>query len=466
MAATVNPRDIYLQSQTRLLSVNIPSQYNFTGTINNVPAATVTTQASNGNTAYTGTTQYRTDSPPTNAPFGGSAPVIAANSDGSRDITLAWTYVQGAIPADGFILFYKQGAAAIVTTDPAYTLPNTARSYMFQGVHQGTAYRAGIAAYRKTETGIQITGIYNPTSAPDWRVTAGTTNVTANIFGVSAATLTSQASNGHNIQQKLEVSGTTVLKGVVVPTDSGALKVGTITWNQTTGALTGGSGMAMTEWGLIGAKSGVASFTIESATGNAILAGDLITAGDVYAAGKNLATETYTIGGVAYNVDYSVLGKAESSTTAGVVRAGIVGHSKATTSQYNIGVLGYGISATKGIGVAGVGGWFGGWFSVDNTSAYGLKAKNTVSSYEVNLGGNNKAIEIIGPMTINNSTLVTNLHADVWDNLQNLGIVAAGGGTATFSSTTKPGVSNANKWIKFYDNATAKSYVFPVWEET
>lgn len=449
MAAIANPRDIYLQSQTRLLSVTIPSEYDFTGTINTVPSATIVTQSSNGNTAYTGTTQYRTDSPPTNAPYGGSAPVIAVNDDGSRDITLAWTYTQGAIPADGFILFYKQGTGAIVTTDPAYSLPNTSRSYRFQGVHQGTAYRAGIAAFRRTETGIQITGIYNPTSAPDWRVAAGTTNITSQINGVAASTLTAQASNGNNIQQKLEVSGTTVLKGVVVPTDSGALKTGTITWNATTGALTGGSGCAMTEWGIIGAKSGVASFTLASATGTAILAGDLVTAGDVYSTGKNTATETYTIGGTAYTVDYSIMGKAESSTTSLIVRAGIVGHAKATTSKYNIGILGNGTGATNGIGVVGVGGWFGGWFMADNTSAWGLKAKNTVSGYEVNIGGNSKAIEITGPMTINNSTLVTNLNAQKWNGMITDGTPSVGGGNALTANLTakKPGVSTQLEYV-------------------
>lgn len=446
MATTVNARDLYLQSQTRLLPIDIPSNYNFTGTINNVPAATVTTQANNGNTAYTGTTQYRTDSPPTNTPGGGVAPVIVNNDDGSRDITLAWTYTQGTLPADGFILWYKQGNTTIVTTDPAYSLPATARSYRFMGAHQNTQYRAGIAAYRKTETGYQITAIYQPNTTPSWVVPA-----TATLIGnVPVTTITGNAQAGFDIQQKLEVSGNTILKGVVVPVDSGALKTGTITWNQTTGALAGGSGIAMTEWGLIGAKSGVASFTIESATGNAILAGDLVTGGDVYATGKNLATETYTIGGVAYNVDYSVMGKAESSTTSLIVRAGIVGHAKAVTSKYNIGVLGNGVGATNGIGIAGVGGWFGGWFTADNTSAVGLKAKNTVSAYEANLGGNSFALQVIGPMTINNSTLVTNLNAQKWGGMVTNGAVAVGGGNALTANLTakKPGTHTQLEWVQ------------------
>lgn len=455
MAAIANPRDIYLQSQTRLLSVTIPSQYDFTGTINSVPAATVTTQANNGNTAYTGTTQYRTDSPPTNAPYGGSAPVIATNDDGSRDITLAWTYTQGAIPADGFILFYKQGTSAIVTTDPAYSLPNTSRSYRFQGVHQGTAYRAGIAAFRRTETGIQITGIYNPTSAPDWRVAAGTTNITSQINGVAAATLTTQASGGYNIQQKLEVSGTTVLKGVVVPTDSGALKTGTITWNATTGALTGGSGCAMTEWGIIGAKSGVASFTLESATGNAVLAGDLITAGDVYATGKNLSADTVYVGSTSYNLDYSIFGRASSNATnSSTVRAGIFGRATAATAQANVGVVGYGgnngSNLTSGVGVYGFGAYLGGYFVSAGLNTFGLKAQNTNSSTEVRLAGSTNAIEIVGKMTIDNSTLVTNLNTQKWNGMTTDGTPSVGGGNALTANLVakKPGTHTELEWVK------------------
>lgn len=439
MAAIANPRDIYLQSQTRLLSVTIPSQYDFTGTINTIPSATIVTQSSNGNTAYTGTTQYRTDSPPTNAPFGGSAPVIATNDDGSRDITLAWTYVQGAIPADGFILFYKQGAAAITTADPAYSLPNTSRSYRFQGVHQGTAYRAGIAAFRRTETGIQITGIYNPTSAPDWRVTAGTTNITAQIFGVAASTLTTQASGGYNIQQKLEVSGTTILKGVIEPRDSGALKTGTITWNQTTGALTGGSGCAMTEWGIIGAKAGVASFTLESATGNAVLAGDLITAGDVYATGKNTRGISVLFGGTSRSVDYSIYGFGSSVPTSDI-RAGVVGKADAGTSGvlYNVGVAGIGGATNKGIGVVGQGTLISGYF------------ENSVVANSVSLATQTAGISIVGPMTINNSTLVTNLNAQKWNGMTTDGTPSVGGGNALTANLTakKPGVSTQLEYVR------------------
>ena len=241
MATIQNARDVYLQAESpRLLPVTISNDFTFngnvTGQVNGVGASTVTTQASNGSTAYTGTTQYRNDTAPTNAVSSASAPTLVNNSDGSRDITLTWTYTDGAVPADGFILFYREGTGTVLSTDAGIQLPATARSYRFQGVHQGTAYRAGIAAFRRTEAGLRITTIYQPTSAPDWRVSAATTNITANINGVDASTLTSQASAGSAIQQALEANGSVILTGQLMPTNTGALKVGSITSNSTTGA--------------------------------------------------------------------------------------------------------------------------------------------------------------------------------------------------------------------------------------
>lgn len=468
MAITINARDVYLQSQTRLLPVTIPSGYDFagnvTGSVNNVPASTVTTQANNGQIANAGTAQYRADSPPTNSPTGGVAPVIVNNDDGSRDITIAWTYTQGALPADGFILWYKQGATAILTTDPAYSLPATARSYRFMGAHQNTQYRAGIAAFRKTETGYQVTAIYQPSSVPSW-IVAGTATLIGNVL---VGTLTGNAQAGFNIQQQLEISGTTVLRGVVVPTDSGALKTGSITWNQTTGALTGGSGCAMTEWGIIGAKVGAPSFTIDI-NGNAIFAGDLVTGGDVYATGLNTQSISLIISGTSRSVDYSVYGYGNSAPgLPDKIRSGVVGKADAASANvfYNVGVAGIGLVTNKGIGVAGQGEYLGGYFdctSVAGATA-GLKAVHSGTGNAVTLGTPLNALEVTGKMTIDNSTLVVNLNAQKLNGLQTAGHTASGGGSATFSgAANKPGVGNTtNRWLQFTLD-TGEIVDVPVW---
>lgn len=54
---------------------------------------------------------------------------------------------------------------------------------------------------------------------------------------------------------------------------AGAVKSGDITWNSTTGAITGGSGVVVYRGGILGAKAGVAQFTLNASTGDATFAG-------------------------------------------------------------------------------------------------------------------------------------------------------------------------------------------------
>lgn len=410
MATIQNARDVYLQAESpRLLPVTISNDFTFngnvTGQVNGVGASTVTTQASNGSTAYTGTTQYRTDTAPTNAVSSASAPTLVNNSDGSRDITLTWTYTDGAVPADGFILFYREGTGTVLSTDAGIQLPATARSYRFQGVHQGTAYRAGIAAYRKTETGIRITTIYQPTSAPDWRVSAATTNITANINGVGASTLTSQASAGSAIQQALEANGSVILTGQLVPTNTGAIKAGTITWNSTTGALTGGTGIAVTKWGIIGANAGTATFTIETSTGTATLKGNISGGSNIDITGTAIFSGINPSGGFGTSA-------VEANSSLGA-DWGIVGYGNG--SGY-AGVRGYNASS-GGYGLHGI----------NNTAAgAGVVAENSTGT----------ALKVVGKMTMTNTTLVTNLNADMVDGLQGsalCNVVTTNTGTCTVS---------------------------------
>jgi len=77
---------------------------------------------------------------------------------------------------------------------------------------------------------------------------------------------------------------------------SGGIKVGTITWNTTTGAVTGGDGIVISRAGILGAKSGVATFTITNA-------GDATFAGTLAAASGTLGS--ITIGTNAWHVDSS-----------------------------------------------------------------------------------------------------------------------------------------------------------------
>jgi len=439
MATSVNTSQVWLTAQsprfvTPTVAINISG--NVSGTVNNVPVVTVTTGAANGSTAYSGTANYRTDTAPTNAVVAASSPTLVSNSDGSRDITLSWSYTDGAVPADGFILFYREGTGTVLSTDSGIQLPATARSYRFQGVHQGTAYRAGIAAFRRTEAGLRITSIYQPISTPDWRVSAATTNITANINGVGASTLTSQAAAGSAIQQQLEANGSTILTGQLMPTNTGGIKVGTITWNSTTGALTGGTGIAITVYGIIGAAAGVATFTFNALTGAATFKGDIT-------------------GGA--NIDITGTAVFNGNNTDGLVITAILANSN--RGQAN-GIRAYS-GSTGGNGVYGnadnaSGTGYGGYFRRQNgTRGAALIAESSTSATAAifNNTSTGKAIEALGDVDISGLMQCNSLRIDQSP--------ATGYATAAFPGNNKPGSDSSNTWVSISLNAT--TYYIPAW---
>jgi hypothetical protein len=151
---------------------------NYTGNVGGTAASTVVANAANGQTAYSGTTLYRSAGAPTNAPVP-SAIASAVENDGSVSYKLNWNYTQGALQADGFFLFWKQGS-----TNPGS--PTTADQHIdvgwpfggaggaqalaarIVGFSQDSHVTFGVAAYRRTNNGIEIGAIVLATSSPDW----------------------------------------------------------------------------------------------------------------------------------------------------------------------------------------------------------------------------------------------------------------------------------------------------------
>jgi hypothetical protein len=174
-----------------------------------------------------------------------------------------------------------------------------------------------------------------------------------------------------DVADKISKTSANILTGTIAPEDSGGIKVGSITWSPLTGQLTGGSGIAITEAGIIGAQSGVAKFTIDT-SGNALFAGDINTQGDAFFSGDNPASVPVNISGTNYNVDYSS-SSVGTTNAPGKVRTGVFGFSNslalfpAPSSLFNVGVIGIGHNGIScpGIGVVGQGDTFGGFFSGD-----------------------------------------------------------------------------------------------------
>jgi hypothetical protein len=184
---------------------------------------------------------------------------------------------------------------------------------------------------------------------------------------------------GIDVADKVSKTSANILTGTIVPQDLGGIKVGTIAWN-TSGVVTSGSGIAITENGIVGAQGGVPNFTIDTA-GNALFKGDINTAGDAYFAGANLTTEKVSVNGTLYDVDYSVFGyAATNAASSSIIRNGVYGYASATTSQFDIGVIGYAPSNTKGFGVYGQGGERGGFFYNSASGGVAVEAKGFSAS--------------------------------------------------------------------------------------
>ena len=176
---------------------------------------------------------------------------------------------------------------------------------------------------------------------------------------------------GIDVADKVSKTSANILTGTITPQDSGGIKVGSITWSSTTGQLTGGSGIAITEAGIIGAQGGVANFTIDTA-GNALFKGDINTNGDAYFEGSNPATVSVTIDGVSYSIDYSSYSRgATQPTVLNSARVGVFGYAQAMAyvspgnTGWSVGVMAVGKNffTGQGIGIVASGDVFGGYFT-------------------------------------------------------------------------------------------------------
>jgi len=294
----------------------------------------------------------------------------------------------------------------------------TAATYMsFQ--HKDASILGTTAAYSgdfRTALGITSTGIiagYNNKSTGAWQTTlaieAATGNLTvlgtikANSVIQTGAYLGSQtvssvltdvsnassdaASALSQVSSKLSASSSYTLAGVVSVTNTGGIQAGSVTWNSSTGVVTGGSGVVLTENGITGVKSGVVTFSIDN-TGNAVFSGDINTGGDAYFEGQAATSYQVIIDGTPFYLDYSVFGV--GATSAGTnARVGLLGRANSVNSAWNVGVLGTasgGFYNNNAVGVVGVG-FYGGSFTSDSTSGAGIVvAAATTTSTAISIG--------------------------------------------------------------------------------
>jgi hypothetical protein len=211
---------------------------------------------------------------------------------------------------------------------------------------------------------------------------------------------------------------------------------------------------------------GTTGYYIQRTTGdvffnNGIFRGDVNTDGDAVFNGDNPTTIPVTVAGTTYNVDYS--SSALAATNApGQARTGQFGYATSTSSGLNVGVLGIANSLSRSYGVVGQSAGnsgAGGFFTNSSASGIGAVATNT---------GGGTALSVDGPMTISNSTRVTNLSADfartligtTSNQLRFVSGTSTGTDVATFSGL-KPGGASTNVWMTMQIDST--TIYIPVW---
>ena len=302
-----------------------------------------------------------------------------------------------------------QDSNSIIKTYPTYMA--------FQ--HKDAAPLGSTGAYTgdfRTALGITSTGIiagYNDKTSGAWQTTLAIESATGNltVLGTikansiiqvgaylgsqtvsSVLTDVSNASSDaadalSQVAGKLSASSSYTLAGVVSVTNTGGIQAGSVTWNSSTGVVTGGSGVVMTENGITGVKSGVVTFSIDN-TGNAVFSGDINTGGDAYFEGQATTSYTVVLGGTSYTLDYSVFGVGATSAGSNA-RVGLLGRANSVNSAWNVGVLGTasnGFYNTNSVGVVGQG-TIGGSFSSDSTAGAGIVvAAATTTSTAISIG--------------------------------------------------------------------------------
>ncbi|TVY09986.1 phage tail spike protein [Paenibacillus cremeus] len=209
---TVNPSGNPLQIST---GVTVTASISGISTINGVSASTVTTNAGNGNTAYSQTSNtIRNSNAITNVPVAGTTPIsVTTNPDSSVDITINWTYTESSTsPINGFgIAVYANTSSTTHTpslSDTIYYADKSTTNFTIYGANPTTYYTFGIFAYRIVDTSINSGGIIRSTitiinSGGTAYQPATSANFTGSVNGVGASVVSNATTNFNNRNDRM-----------------------------------------------------------------------------------------------------------------------------------------------------------------------------------------------------------------------------------------------------------------------
>lgn len=173
-------------------------------------------------------------------------------------------------------------------------------------------------------------------------ITAGSVIAgTVTVNGTQIETIRQDAQFGAGgIYELTNNGGSTVLRGVVQPAEQGAIRVGNISWNTSTGVVTSGTGVAMTPFGIVTANDGNTTFALQSSNGSAFFGGDIETSGRIVAQGN------YSVGGIP-----AAFHALPTNVNANGYNATVV---NGTAFSAIVGVSGIGLSIQKSASSAGI----------------------------------------------------------------------------------------------------------------
>ena len=310
---------------------------------------------------------------------------------------------------------------------------------------------------------------------------------------------------------KLESTSSYILTGAVGIQNTGGISVGTLTWNSTTGAITGGSGIAITEYGLVGAQSGVAKFYIDAA-GNAVFGGSLSAATGTFAGSLSAAGGTFTGALSAASGTFTGTLSSVNGTFTGSLVAASGSFTGNISGGANINITGTGIfggassaggytyAVVANSGSAAQGGIISyasstftgaimGYGSGNSFGVYGNQTGSQAAVQAANTVGGTGIYNAVGTMATNNSTMVTNLNANYLDGYTRAAFATSNAGLAAYSAqrldgsaglnvmrfvqgtvtgsaaggfiANKPGSASNNVWIQITIDST--TLYIPVW---
>jgi hypothetical protein len=352
------------------------------------------------------------------SPIGG--PSTFGSPVSSTNVTnLAPSYTLDTLTAD-----LKRGAAEVITGVTNGTtvmkLEPAGQYVVFQ--HKDAVVLGTTGAYAgtiRTGLGITSTGIiggYNRTSDGVWQTTFAIESATGNltllgelransIVNVGAylgSTLVSDVvTNAASVTTKLNKSAADILSGGITFSSAGGFKTGTIAIDGS-GNVTG-AGVAFTSQGIVGRNAGATTFTLDATTGAATFKGDITGGSNINITGTGIFNGASSSGPGTFAV---VANPSVTGSNGGVIAY--------ASTIFNGAVMGYASSSA-----------FGGYFQTTGSQA-ALASFSSGAGAGLQVGG--------GTMTINNSTVVTNLNADLLDGNHASAFYVTGGALGTPSS--------------------------------